>query len=78
MIRSSRYEIYTKVIAIRDSIAPASSMVERNEAIANIRALQSHGFEFVVSEKLAANDSFQFFVELTNDSIGDIRDISLG
>jgi hypothetical protein len=53
-------------------------MVERNEAIANIRALQSHGFELVVSEKLAANDSFRFFVKLTNDSIGDIRDISLG
>ena len=52
-------------------------MAERDEAIASIRALQKHGFELVVIEKLAANDSFRIFVELTNDSIGDIRDISL-
>ncbi len=76
-MRSSRREIYTKIIAIRDSIGPASSVAERNEAIANIRALQIHGFELVVSEKLAANESFRIFVGLTNDSIGIIRDISL-
>jgi len=71
-------EFYTKVIAIRDSIGPASSAAERSEAIASIRALQNHGFELVVSEKLAADESFRIFVELANDSIGVIRDTSLG
>lgn len=71
-------DFYTKVIAIRDSIGPTSSVAERNEAIASIRALQNHGFKLVVSEKLAADHSFRIFVELTNDSIGVIRDLSLG
>ena len=71
-------EFYTKVIAIRDSIGPASSVAERNEAIASIQALQNHGFDLVVNEKLAADESFQIFVALTNDSIGGIRDESLG
>lgn len=77
-MRSSRREIYTKVIAIRDSIGPASSVAGRNEAIANIRALQNHAFGFVVSEKLAADESLRNFIGLTNDSIGITRDISLG
>ncbi len=76
-MRSSRHEIYTKVIPIRDSIAPALSVAERDEAIANIRALQNHGFELVASEKLAADEGFRIFIGLTNDSIGIIRDISL-
>ncbi len=78
MIRSSRREIYTKVIAIRDWFGPASSVAGRNEAIANIRALQNHGFGFVVSEKLAADESLRNFIGLTNDSIGITRDISFG
>lgn len=76
-MRSSRHEFYTKVMAIRDSIGLASSVAERNEVIANIRALQNHGFELVVSEKLAADESLRIFIGLTNDSIGIIRDISL-
>lgn len=69
---------YTKVIAIRDSIGPASSVAERNDAIASIQALQNHGFELVVSEKLAPDESFRIFVALTNDSIGSIKEMSLG
>jgi len=77
-MRSSRCEIYTKVIAIRDSIGPASSVAGRNEAIANIRALQNHSFGSIVSEKLAADETLRIFIELTNDSIGITRDVSLG
>ena len=65
-------EFYMKVIDIRDSIDLASSITERNEAIASIRALQNLGFELVVSEKLAADDSFRIFVELSNTAISDL------
>jgi TRAP-type uncharacterized transport system substrate-binding protein len=71
-------EFYTKVIAIRDSIGPVSSVAERNEAIANIRSLQDRGFELVVSENLAADETFRIFVDLTNDSISVIKDVSPG
>jgi len=70
-------EFYTNVIAIRDSIGPDSSVAERNEAIASIRTLQNHGFELVVNEKLAADETFRIFVERANDSIDVIREISL-
>jgi hypothetical protein len=65
-------EFYMKVIGIRDSIGLASSVTERNEAIASIRALQNLGFELVVSEKLAADDSFRIFIELSNRAIDDL------
>jgi len=71
-------EFYTKVIAIRDSIGPASSVAERNAAIANIRSLQDRGFELVVSENLAADETFRIFIDLTNDSISVIKDVSPG
>lgn len=67
-------EFYTKAIAIRDSIGPTSSVTERDEAIEGIRALQDHGFQLVVSEKLAADDSFRIFIELANDAIDRISD----
>jgi muramoyltetrapeptide carboxypeptidase LdcA involved in peptidoglycan recycling len=74
--RKSRIdEFYKKVINIRDSIGLASSVTERNEAIASIRALQNLGFEMVISEKLAADESFRIFLELSNRAINDLTDM---
>jgi len=71
-------ELYTKVIAIRDSIGPTSSRGERQEAIASLRALQDDGFKMIVDEKLAADESFRIFVGLTNDSIDHLVNRSRG
>lgn len=62
-----------EVIKIRNSVTPRSSEEERTTAIAKIRALQDYGFEQLVDEKLAADESFRIFIELTNDSIEYLR-----
>ncbi len=58
-----------QVIDIRNSVTPQSSDDDRAAAIAEIRALQDFGFEQLVDEKLAADESFRIFIELTNDTI---------
>lgn len=58
-----------QVIEIRNSVTSESPGAERAEAIARIRALQDYGFEQLVNEKLAADESFRIFIELTNDTI---------
>ncbi len=58
-----------QVIDIRNSVTSESPGAERAEAIARIRALQDYGFEQLVNEKLAADESFRIFIELTNDTI---------
>lgn len=63
---------YVDVIAVRDSIGPGASRSERDAAVAKIRELQNRGFEMLVDEKLAADESFRIFIELTNDSIDEI------
>jgi len=79
MRRKNRIDtLYAKVIEIRDSITPTSSMDDSNAAIASLRALQDHGFKLVVDEKLSADESFRIFVGLTNDSIDRITEISSG
>lgn len=58
-----------EVIGIRNSVTPDTSAKERADAISKIRALQDYGFEQLVDEKLAADESFRIFIELTNDTI---------
>jgi hypothetical protein len=62
-----------EVIKIRNSVSPQSSEAERAEAIAKIKALKDHGFEQLVDEKLAADESFRIFIELTNDTITELQ-----
>jgi len=70
MRRKSRLDKFlVEVIKIRNAVTSDSSNAERTDAIARIRALQDYGFEQLVDEKLAADESFRIFIELTNDSI---------
>jgi len=62
-------EFLVEVIGIRNSVQPHSSEEERAAAMASIRALQDRAFELLVDEKLAADDSFRIFTELSNDTI---------
>ena len=62
-----------EVIKIRNTLGPQSSESERAEAIEKIKALKDYGFEQLVDEKLAADESFRIFIELTNSTIDDIE-----
>ncbi|MHC4374914.1 MAG: hypothetical protein ACYSTO_12290, partial [Planctomycetota bacterium] len=67
-------EFLVEVISIRNSVQPHSSEEDRAAAMASIRALQDRAFELLVNEKLAADDSFRIFTELSNDTIRRIRE----
>ena len=58
---------YSDVIAIRNSIDDTSTAEERRQKSDEIRTLQTTAFEQLVDEKLAADESFQIFVTLSND-----------
>ena len=64
---------YTDVMALRDSISANSSQTDRETAIAQVKKLQNEAFDMLVSEKVAADESFRIFVTLSNDIIADLR-----
>jgi len=67
-------EFLVEVIGIRNSVKPDSSEDERAAATASIRGLQDEAFALLVDEKLAADDSFRIFTELSNDTIARIKE----
>lgn len=67
-------EFLVEVIDIRNSLKPDSSADERAAAMASIRTLQDRAFELLVDEKLAADDSFRIFTELSNNTIDRIKE----
>lgn len=60
-------EFYSAVIAIRDSIAHDSRHEDRAQARQAVKKLQNTAFNLLVEEKLAADESFQIFITLSND-----------
>ena len=62
-------EFYTEVIRIRDALPATASNSERDAAVESILELQNKAFDLLVSERLAADESFRIFIELTNNSI---------
>ena len=65
-------KFYVEVIATRDAVGADASDTDRLAAIEAIRQLQNHAFELLVDEKLAADESFRIFIELTNNSIDEL------
>ncbi len=66
-------EFYTEVIRIRDSVPATASNSERDAAVESILELQNEAFEQLVGERLAADESFRIFIELTNNSVDRIE-----
>ena len=64
---------YTEVIEVRDRAVADGNSAAREAALVRIRELQNSAYELLVNEKLAADESFRIFVELTNNAIADLR-----
>lgn len=64
---------YADVMKIRDSINERSSANERAAAVERVRELQNTAFDMLISEKLAADESFRIFVTLSNDIVDQIK-----
>lgn len=63
---------YKEVMAVRDSVSERSSAVERAAAVRQVRALQNEAFDMLISEKLAADESFRIFITLSDDIIAQL------
>lgn len=64
---------YSKLIDIRKSISNTMQESERQQAAEKVRELQDEGFELLVNEKLAADESFRIFITLCNDVIAQLK-----
>ena len=63
---------YSAAISIRNEIAGVHDSELLMHAAGRLGALQDEAFELLVDEKLAADESFQIFVTLCNDVLGQI------
>jgi hypothetical protein len=63
---------YAAALNIRNSIDKLASDSARHTAINELRKLQDEAFELLVTEKLAADESFRIFITLSNDIVQQI------
>ena len=66
-------EFYTAAIELRQSIDKNTSAADREAAVTNMRLLQTRAFHLLVTEKLAADESFRIFITLSNDIIRELK-----
>lgn len=66
-------EFYSAAIELRQSIDGSTSATDREAAITSMRLLQTRAFHMLVSEKLAADESFRIFITLSNDIIRELK-----
>ncbi|MFT5502149.1 MAG: TRAP-type uncharacterized transport system substrate-binding protein [Woeseiaceae bacterium] len=64
---------YAKVMEIRNAMADFDAGEQRENAVTELRALQTNAFEQLIDEKLAADESFRIFIALSNDVIGELQ-----
>ena len=65
---------YAEAIRLRQLVSNATPMAERRNVITEMRTLQTHAFELLVDEKLAADESFRIFITLSNDIISELKE----
>lgn len=72
--RKNRIDTFClRAIQLRDSVPDDAGMSERKAAVQKIHELQNEAFEMLAAEKLAADESFQIFITLSNDVIRQIK-----
>ncbi|MDH3810914.1 MAG: hypothetical protein OEU60_04305, partial [Gammaproteobacteria bacterium] len=68
-------EFYLETIRIRDSVTVDTTTDELATAIEKIHALKNRAFELLVDERLAADQSFQVFIDLARESVDQINEL---
>ena len=67
---------YAEAIRLRKSVNDDTPFATRQDVITEVRTLQTNAFELLVSEKLAADESFRIFLTLSNEIISELREAS--
>ena len=71
MRQKNRIDVfYRDAIAIRDSVSDSSSHDQVAAAVQQLLDLQTSAIEMLTDERLAADESFRIFMDLSNDILG--------
>ncbi len=66
-------EFYEELLAVKNTISKISNIKEGLQKIKAVQASQNKAFEMLISEELVANDSFRIYMELSKETIGELR-----
>ena len=66
-------EFYEGLLEVKNTIPRIRTVKEGMEKIRTIQKSQNKAFEMLISEELVANDSFRIYMELSKETITDLR-----
>jgi len=66
-------EFYEDLITIKNHIPLLKKPTEAMERIKHVKTSQNKAFELLISEELVANESFRIYMELSKETLNDLR-----
>ncbi|MEQ8907182.1 TAXI family TRAP transporter solute-binding subunit [Ekhidna sp.] len=66
-------EFYEDLMNIKNTIPKISGIPEAIKNVKRVQAAQNKAFEMLIAEKLVANDSFRIYMELSKETINELR-----
>ena len=66
-------EFYEDLMNIKNVIPKINTLPVAAEKVRNVQASQNKAFEMLIEEKLVANDSFRIYMELSKETINELR-----
>ena len=66
-------EFYEQLLKVKNTIPVIKTVKEGLQKIKEIQDSQNNAFEMLISEELIANDSFRIYMELSKETIADLR-----
>ncbi len=66
-------EFYEDLINIKNAITSLKNSKEVIEKIKHVKSSQNKAFELLISEELVANESFRIYMELSKETVNELR-----
>ncbi len=66
-------EFYEELLLVKNTIPKIKTVKEGLEKVRTVQTSQNRAFEMLISEELVANDSFRIFMELSKETITELR-----
>ncbi|WP_462254009.1 TAXI family TRAP transporter solute-binding subunit [Ekhidna sp.] len=66
-------EFYEDLMNIKNGIARIDTVAEGMKRVKRVQLSQNKAFEMLIAEKLVANDSFRIYMELSKETINELR-----
>ena len=66
-------EFYEDLITTKNHIPQLKKLSEVAERIKHVKSQQNKAFELLISEELVANESFRIYMELSKETLNDLK-----